>query len=318
MTRARLLVVSALATALLTGCGGGDDPAATSSTADGGQSAGGADLADLASYLPADAQLISEVDLAGVREQLGLEAEADATDVESITDGDVTLDDPQGELVVAGGIGLPPVSAYFATLKADPVIAALDGTKITAAVSNQSDPNGQVEALRTEQPFASIADQLVKQGYDRKSDSLSKPGAAIDEVADAGDGVLVLTSDGDYSAAELAESPPGGPKALISLLGPAGDPIAIANSLSDGCMTAFGGRERADASAGTLRMQIDGEPQVDDLDLKPLETVGITAGTPEVNGAFIEVPFEAKPQPGGNPIGQAIGTLKPDQLYDCG
>jgi hypothetical protein len=253
-----------------------------------------------------------------VHDQLGLDANADATDVASITNGDVTLDDPEGELVVATGIGLPPVSAFFSTLKADPVIAALDGTQITAAVSNQSDPEGQVEALRTDQPFASIAETLVKQGYERKGGTLSKPGAPISEVADAGDGVIVLSGGGSYSAAELADSPPGGPEPLVSLLEPPGDPIAIAGALTGGCMTAFGGREKADASGGTLRMRIDGGPNVDNLDLTPLEQVGITAGTPTVDGDVIEAPFEAKPQPGGNPIGQALATLQPDQLYDCG
>jgi len=315
MTRSRSLLALALALAALSGCGGDDT---TTTATEAGTSEG---VGKLTNYLPADAQLISAVDLAAAREELGLDPDADVTDAGPVVDGDVTLDDPEGELITAAGIGIPPISSFLTMLKEDPTIAALDGTEITAAASNQIDPKGQVEVIQTEQPFEQIAEALVKQGYEREGDALSKQGAGISEVADAGDGVVVLSGGDGYSAAELAQSPPGGPEDLVALLEPPGEPIGIANTPVDtsGCVTAYGGREKADASGGTIRLLIDGQPNLDNLDAAALQEVGITtAGDAKAEGDVIEIPFEAEPQPGGNPIGQAVANIKPSEIYDCG
>ena len=138
------------------------------------------------------------------------------------------------------------------------------------------------------------------------------------EVADAGDGVIVLSGKG-VSAVDLAAEPPGGPAELDAVLEPSGGAVRqAAVGLDDGCQTAFGGSERADGASGVLRMSLDRPADADRVDLKPLRNAGIDPGEPAVDSKTVEIPFEAD---GGAPpgtINRVTASFAFADLYDCG
>ena len=58
----------------------------------------------------------------------------------------------------------------------DPVVAAFDGTKITAAAGNRGLIDGGLrDTIRTTQPFDQIAGGLEKAGWKRDGDSVVNP-----------------------------------------------------------------------------------------------------------------------------------------------
>lgn len=307
-----------LALGAFAGCGGDDSTSTTASTSTAAGPTG--DAAKLAQYLPADGPLISEVDLAAARQELGLDPDADATDIEAVASGEAGLDDPSGELVTTAAFAIPPVNSFLLAGKTDPFVEALDGTAVTAAASNQSDPNGPVSVIQTDQPFADLASKLEGAGYKRDGDTLSDPTAVVSEVASAGDRVIVATGNG-AAAGELAGSPPGGPSELISLIDFDGGSMAGATTVDGAqspCMTALGGRGPADATGGTARFQVDGTAEAGSVDAAALEAANLKPGEPKADGDTVEIPFTAPQQPGGNPVGQLIVNVDPAKLYDCG
>lgn len=304
----RTLFRSALAAAVLAlaGCGGGDAPAPDESPAAG-----------LTDYLPAEPFVVAVVDVDEARSELGLEADADATAIERFAE-DLEPGDPEYELVQGTAAGLPPIAYFAQAFENDPVIAALDGTAISAAASNQDDPEGPVAVVRTSQGFDELAETLAEDGYQRDGDALVNSEARVTEVADAGDGVIVLSGKG-ASAVDLAAEPPGGPAELDAVLEPSGGAVRqAAVGLDDGCQTAFGGSERADGDSGVLRMSLDRPADADRVDLKPLRNAGIDPGEPAVDSKTVEIPFEAD---GGAPpgtINRVTASFAFADLYDCG
>jgi hypothetical protein len=113
----------------------------------GGDSSSEGDLADpvsgLSAHVPADSTLLAVVDVDAARAELGLAADTDALDNEALAGGNA-LEQPQGKLLVATALGIPPLNFFLQTLEPDPVVEALDGAAISAAASNQGDPEQAV------------------------------------------------------------------------------------------------------------------------------------------------------------------------------
>ncbi len=317
VTRLKRAIALTVAVAGLAGCGGGDDSTSTTSTP--AQAPSGT-TAKLAAYLPTDAPLIAEVDVAAARRELGLDPDADATDIEAVADAQAGLDDPSGELVTATATGIPPVTSFLLAGEKDPFVEALDGSEISAAVSNQSDPDGPVSVIATSQSFEDLASKLEDGGYERDGDTLTDPSAVVAEVASAGNGVVVATGKG-ASATDLIDSPPGGPAELTSLLDFGAGSMSAATAVTtdqSSCVTALGARGPADATGGTARLQVDGTADAANVDTVALNAANVKPGEPKADGDTVEIPFTAPPQPGGNPVGQVLVTADPAKLYDCG
>jgi hypothetical protein len=267
-----------LALALLAGiagCGG-----------DGGES-------DLASYMPSDSPLLTQVDMAEVREQLGLPDDADALDFAPVIDGQVDPASPEYDLLSASLIAAPELSIALQTFEVDPVAEAFDGTAITATANAGGGPES-LTAIATDQSLDDLEEALADEGYERDGDALVNPdpdGRAV-EIADTGDGVLLLSGE-EGAAVDAAADPPGGPAELIEMLESAEQPIAQGvTTLGEDCVTAFGGWENAQLDEGAIKITLDRDAEADSLDLGDLEDAdSISIGEATVDGNSVEVPF---------------------------
>jgi hypothetical protein len=296
--RAPLTLGAVALAAVVAGCGGGD---------------GGSDLAQ---YLPADTPLLTQVDLGQAREQLELPDDADALDFEAALEGEFDPDSPEGTLLTAALIGMPPLTGALQTFEDDPVSAAFDGTAISAAATTLSE-GGSVTAIRTGQSFDDLASALEPEGYERDGDALVNDEQRLTEIADAGDGILLL-AEGSATASDAAADPPGGPTELIELLEPADEPIAQGvTSHEEDCITAYGGWENATFSSGTISVALDREADTADVDAGQLEDASsITLEEPTADGETVNIGFSADRDPPTSLI-RALVNQFGSGLYSC-
>ncbi len=300
----RIVFLSLLAGAALVGCGGddADDP-----------------IGPLAAYLPADTPGgVLFADLAAAREQLGLPADADALAFELYGSPAYDPGAPETQLLELGGFATSILGLSARDLKPQPVTEAFDGGAVTAAAAAGTRA-GPVTAIRTSQPFDEIATALEAVGYERDGAVLSKPGAEVNEVVDAGDGVLVI-SGRDASAADAVADPPGGPGAALALLEPADEPVRLAASgFENDCVSGYGGWSNAAGTSGVLRVGVDGEPDLDRVQLDGFDWIDGELGEPSVVDDGINVPFtDAEGDNGTVPLRDFEAGSLGTGLYDCG
>jgi hypothetical protein len=310
MYSANLVRLAALAAATmlaLAGCGdaSSDDPAEPQA------------LDQLSQYVPADAPALTFVDYAAARDQLGLPADADALNFEVLRNSDPDDPTPEAQLVEAGILGMPSLTSFAQTLSVDPASAEFDGGKITAAVNTLGD-GFPMTLIVTSQPFSEIADGLTKLGYRTEGQVLVKEGERFEQVADAGDGVILIGRN--EAPADALAAKAGGPTNLLGLLTPADQPLQAAGSgVPDNCVTSLGGWENAQTTEGVLRFTIDGGASVDNFDLDQLNlALGINADEPTVDGDTAEIAFTT--DDGGGPPRSRVRVLLTGFAsgYDCG
>jgi hypothetical protein len=271
-------------------------------------------------YLPAASPgVVVFADLAAARDQLGLPPDADALHFQLLAEEDYDPDSPRARLLQAARAGIPALPLSGRTLQPGAVAAALDGTAITAAAtgSGKGAPRGTLIAIRTSQPLDELAGALEKEGYERDGNVVSKPGAQVNEIADAGDGVFVL-STGEASADAIAD-PGGGPAAALALLRPADGVVAdgIAG-LPDDCVTGYGGWEDARSASGVFRVATAGPADVERVELHRFEAfTDVTLGAPSAEGNAFEVPFTGGGEAGASPVRDLISGSLGRGLYDC-
>lgn len=323
MTRPLLALATALALLASTGCGGDDEASSTTSssstTTSGGGGGDAAPTDGLTQYVPNDASLLSVVDVAEARSELGLPADADAADLEALTTEG--LEAPASQLVLATSLGAPPLAVAALSGAPNPLAEAIDGTAIQAAASNEGDTSGPVAVIRTEQSFDDLAGQLTEAGWERDGDTITDPeGERVAEITDAGDGMIVMSGKG-ASAQELVAAPPGGPEDMADLLARGGPSVGLATKIppsNGGCLRVFGGRETADNTEGVMRFQLDDAADADKVDLSGLDDSGLTAGEVTVDGDVVEAPFTADLGPSANPINEVLANFAFTGFYDCG
>lgn len=302
-----ILAAGAIAGALAA-CGGDEEDDAPSEPA-----------SSVARFLPDSSPVLNEVDLAQARDQLGLPEDADALDFEAVLADDFDPQSPEGRLISAANVAMPDLTlSVVQTLEPDPIAEAFDGTAITEAANTNAD-EGQITAIRTTQPFEELADALAQEGYERDGEVLSNPDARIGEIADTGEGVIVLGSSG-APAADAAAEAPGGPPELVDLLAPADQPIAQGiQGAEEGCLTAFGGWENVTGTEGVVRIELEDEAEADRVDTGQLkEYMSATMSDPETDGNAVEVPFTAEERSApGSPVRDVLVNFA-IQVYDCG
>jgi hypothetical protein len=299
---------------------------------------------ELARYLPGgDSGLLVFADVTTAREQLGLPADADALAFEILLGRDYDPESPEAQLLESTGVAMPSfglapqkgvtevvpagtdlnVGAALSQLpkpRPDPFTEAFDGGAIAAAATGSSADGspGPLTVIRTSQPFDELAEALAKQGYQRDGDVVSKPGAETNEVADAGGGVIVLSSKG-ASAAEAVAEPGGGLPPALALLEPADEPIAIADvGLAEDCVTGYGGWQDATGSSGVFVIATDGEGERERVELDELKRfTSADLRDPSDEGSTVEVPFRGGGEKGASPLRLLLVSFGRG-LYDCG
>jgi hypothetical protein len=277
-----------------------------------------APIDELTRYLPAgDAGYVAYADVAAVREELGLPADADALDYGILLDRQTDPAAPEARLLDTARLALPSLGFSINPLEPDPVTEAFDGGAIAAAATGAT--KEALMAIRTSQPFDELADALADEGYERDGDVLSAPGAPIGEVVDAGDGIFVL-GEHDASAADAVADPPGGPEAALALVEPADEPVLQAVGglpADDDCVTGYGGWHEASAETGDFRIAVDGPADAGRVDLQGLaELTDTELGEPSADGDVAEVPFTGGGEGGASPLRDLQASLGLD-LYDC-
>ena len=142
--------------------------------------------------------------------------------------------------------------------------------------------------------------------------------ARVTEVADAGDGVIVLSGKG-ASAVDLAAEPPGGPAELDAVLEPLRRSGEAGRGRPRRRLPDRLRRQRARRRRlGRAPDGLDRPADADRVDLKPLRNAGIDPGEPAVDSKTVEIPFEAD---GGSPpgtINRVTASFAFADLYDCG
>lgn len=301
----RLALLSALAAAALAGCGD-----------DGGDGSTAPALDELARYAPTEAAAITFVDFAAAREELELPDGADALDFDALQSVNVEDPTPEAQLVEAAVLAMPSLTSFVVTFEEDPNADVFDGAAITGAL-NTIGEGFPMTVIHTEQPFSEIADGLVELGWTQEGSTVTKEGERFEQVADAGDGIVVVGNNGAAADAVAAEAE--GPTALVDLLEPADQPIAAAaNGIPDDCITTLGGWENAELTEGTLRFAFDSEASAENFDLDELnESLRITAEEPAVDGETAEIAFTSE-QDGPAVSRTRVMLTRFVSGYDCG
>ena len=331
--RLRLLGLAALALAAAApGCGDDDDPPAEP-------------IDGLARYLPAGSPgVLSFADFAAAREQLGLPPDADTLSFELLFADDYDPDSPESRLndaanAAMSGLGVKSESCTFEVrgalddeslfpegegcdrledIELEPVTEAFDGRAIAAALTGGGS-DGTLTAIQTSQPFEELATALASEGYEREGDVLSKPGAEVNEVAAAGDGIVVLSTDG-ASAADAIADPGGGPAAALNLVEPADEPIVqVLAGFEESCVTGYGGWQEGSGASGAFVIATDGPADVERVELDGFEKFTETdVGEPSADGSMVQVPFGDGGEDGRSPLRDLIAGSLGQGLYGCG
>jgi hypothetical protein len=267
-------------------------------------------LEKLAHYLPADGpSYVVFADLTAAREELGLSPEAPALPLEIYSEDDYNPTSPEARLLEVARVAMP----ILGVLDANQITEAFDDTAVSAAVTGGAGSIG-LTAIQTSQPFGDVADSLAAQGYERDGTVLSKPGAEITQVVDAGNGVIVLSGK-KPDAAEAVAEPAGGPAAALALLEPEDGPVGLVTAgVSSECVTGYGGWQDAAGSSGVLRIAVQGTAELDRVELDGFKRYTQSdLGEPSVTGSEVEIPFSGAD---GIPLRDFQTSLGLD-LYDC-
>ncbi|MEA2154538.1 MAG: hypothetical protein QOE11_678 [Solirubrobacteraceae bacterium] len=259
------LAVTASVAAGLAGCGGGGTVVRTSTTDTAIRGpAPAASMATLLDHVPGNTVTLATIDLAAVKREIGLPADADpGTEFGHGSDALQTL---------AGSAFA--VLTEVADPQHAPALKVLDLRQATAAVKTESFSAGRLILIATAQPPAQIARGLLRAGLQPFAANILQvdptspdpPIANLTHVA-FGAGFVAITDSGDLARAVLARDGPdptfavarrqldsvSGARRVLTIV--AGNEDADA-----GCIRLAAGGERFDASAHDLVLLLNEAP----------------------------------------------------------
>ena len=212
---------------------------------------GGDNGEELVSRLPGDARALSVIDLAAVKERLGLPEDADP--IRPPGDGG----EAQARLFAYAGGAFPYLARFDRTF-----MEAIDESRVTQAATTPVSGPDTVVVLATDQPFDDeIAARLERAGY-RARDGLlvnEDAGGPSGFAAVGGeDGVVVLAGDARAARRALEGEQPGG--LTRELLNEIDAPVRDATSLAGGGDTCVeGDRARRQHRSAGARGGCEGE-----------------------------------------------------------
>ena len=270
------------------------------------------DATALLDYLPADPSEIALADLAAAREELGLPADADASEIEG--------SDAQADLGAAAG----SVIAYLSLPRPRPIQDAIDHGAITATAGNLTRGGRGITAIATPQPLDHIAQLLVTEGYERRGDVLESDSSFVEGsysvVADAGEGVIVLGFKRG-TVERAIEDPPGAENPARPLIDavPGVTRRALVTDDLD-CIEGIGIGQAATLESGEIRIELAQDASVDRFRLPDALTLPeFEFGKPDVDGGTLAADVEVDPQSGllNGPISLLGSDLATSEIYSC-
>ena len=270
------------------------------------------DVTALLDYVPADPSGIRLVDLGAAREELGLPADADASEPGG--------SDAQSHLAAAASAVIP----YLSLPRPRPVQDAIDHGAIAAAAGNLVQGPPGITVLATSQPLDDVAAALVTEGYQREGDVLEGDSSFVEGsysvIADAGENVLVL----GYARGTVQQAISGSPgtdnpaRALVEdVKGVARGAVVPADL---GCINGIAVGESADLESGEIRIQVSGEASAKRFQLPDTLTLPeFEFEKPGVDGEALTATVGVDPQSGllNGPISLLDTDLSPDEIYAC-
>ena len=293
------------------GCGGSDDDPAE-----------GADVADLTAALPADGLQFAASDLVSLREELGLPADADPATFPGR--GEEASED-EFDLFTATAQSLPHVRAAATALldpQEDPVVASIDHGQVSAAARATGD-FGELVLMTTAQPFDEIAAALEDEGFSQDGDVWvprkgAEPvtGGAPWQVADGGDGRVVLAPERAAIDAALGDEPEGSP--AKDLLGAVSGSVRFATDLQggDSCLEVIAGGENPGTHEGEIVIEPTEAPDPARAG-EAQETEGVSVEEAEIDGDLVRFPFTADAKAPGLGLDRLARSLAVADFYDC-
>ncbi|CAN5554840.1 hypothetical protein BH10ACT11_BH10ACT11_08380 [soil metagenome] len=312
MRRARTIFALALGLTAIAavGCGDSGD--------------GKVEFGELVSHLPPATATIEAVDVDGLRSDLGLGSEADATDAQSAFKNGVTPQDPEQRLVRETGIAFAALGQELNGTGSSPVLDAFDGSQVHSVVST-GDGNISITAVSTSQSFDEIAGTLSEQGYTRAGGVLSAASSQdpIGGVADGGDGIVIVARSASL-ASDAAEEK-SGPKDLSRLLGSVDGPVRAASAGSDtpegDCLSGISVGQTADATSGTVVLELSGDANPAQLDTDELDATDPTFdfAEPKADGSKLTIDYSGPAPDVANktPLEGLIDTFTVYNAYNC-
>jgi hypothetical protein len=276
----------------------------------------------LVDRLSSEALYLGTVDLAAVREELGLDPDAEVPTAESASD----------HRVLGRYYGLASVGLAYLRFSDDVGAAeAIDSGRVSEAASAEG-LDGQVVVLRTDQPFEEIADGMEEEGYERDGDLL----VSDDRFSTGGfrfvgsvDDVVIL----GVSAAAVDEALEAGAEPLASAAatmlaaveGSARVGVAANADRELECGSSFGIGVSAEPAEGEFAAYADGDGDPDNvfagLDDDPrFDAFGIEVTTAEAEGDLVRVTFHYEPAPAvtiRTPLELVLLDSPFGELYDC-
>ena len=295
---------------------------------DGGDS-GATDSDDgtaLVDRLSDDSFSLATVDLAAVREQLGIDP-----DDELEYNEDLLEDEIGGRYFGLAVVALP----YLAIGPDVPLADAIDPGLVSETANNSVGTGESAVVLRTEQSFDEIAEELEEEGYEEEGDLLvAEEGTPFIAYRYVGtDGDVVVLAQSEEAAEDALESPDepldsGAATMLAIVEGTARVAIGLDNTLE--CGEAFAVAVNADPADGEFVAYAGSDADTDDV-LPALEedddelrdprvaSTGIEPTDAEVDGDYVRVTFDyGEPELAvRTPLDLLSSELLPSSLYDC-
>lgn len=258
----RLLLTGLALIPLAAGCGGGSE------------GTGGNAGVELTKRLPDGESSYVAVDLDGLRDGTGLDADAEL------------FPPPEGaEPLVTFATGAA-ISGFF-TAPLDPeVLTALDPGSASAIASSRGDFDG-LTVIATDADPEIVRGDLEKLGYDERDGILTHRGERAGFIVEDG---LILAAARAADLGDLPEEPAGDlPESLLERA----DGVYVDTlEFGDDCLQATATSLDTDGT-GEVSYRVDGEPDPDKLNFE--DTDAVTFAEPEVDGDTISIAGSGEP-----------------------
>jgi len=269
---------------------------------------------------------VDYVDVAGVREQLGLPRDQDPALPENSEAA------PSAEHLVFSNVA-SSLLVYTPRPRPGPLAETIDGASVSAGTTPRLVSADAVAAVRTSQPFGQLAARLEEHGYERRGDLVTSESTDAFQpffpaVADGGDGLIILA--GSAEAAEKALETGGANDSAASLLDDVGGVVRRVDvpTPQRGCVRSIAVGQDLDPALGEIVVTVaneaseeafvlDDQPDPEDHPNALVAPPGVEFQTVEADGDVVRANFSYELGAAGGAIGLIDLAFSMNEVYRC-